>query len=67
LRDQPLAFLGDRHHDGSGTVQQPGHGLDERRAEQLHLAHLVDQVNVHFPIPCQRFLHQRFEQVGFEP
>jgi hypothetical protein len=38
VRDQPLTFLGDCHHDGDGTVQQPGHYLDECRAEQFHRA-----------------------------
>jgi hypothetical protein len=31
LRNQTLAFLGDRQHDGDGTIQKPGHYLDERR------------------------------------
>jgi len=66
LRDQFLAFLGDRQHDGDGTVQQPGHHLDEGRAKQLHLTHLVDQVDIYFPSNDQFFLHQRLKVLGFD-
>src|SRR5262249_35206681 len=66
------AFLGDRQHDGDGTVQQPGHRLDERRTEEFHLAYLVEKVNVHFSNTGQFFLHHwlkllRFDAVAADP
>jgi hypothetical protein len=45
------------------VVQQPGHRLDERRAEQFHVNELVDQVDVHVARIIQFLLHQRLQLV----